>query len=158
MSKFNLGDKVKDRVTQFEGVIITRDEWFGGNTRFDVQPQKLKDEKPIESYAFDQGQLELVSEKAVEPVEITTLSTWPMNGEECKDKITGLKGKVVGVHYYLNGCVYATVQPDIQKDGKFPDRLHFDIHRLEKTGKSVPEPVKSTFTGGPNLVSPKIGS
>ncbi len=56
-----LGDKVKDIVTGFEGVIIGEFRWLNGCVRFGVQSQKLtKEGLPRESQTFDEQQLRLV--------------------------------------------------------------------------------------------------
>lgn len=65
MFKFDLGDKVKDAVTGFEGVVIARSEYLNGCIRYGVQSPKLKDNKPQDCEWIDQGQLSLVKSKAV---------------------------------------------------------------------------------------------
>ena len=54
------GDTVKDTVTGFTGVAICRTEWLNGCVRIGIQPQKLKDGRPVESDTIDETQLELV--------------------------------------------------------------------------------------------------
>jgi hypothetical protein len=65
MPKFNLGDSAKDIVTGFTGICIARFEWLNGCVRYDLQPAKLKDGLPLDSKAFDEGQLVLVKRAAV---------------------------------------------------------------------------------------------
>jgi hypothetical protein len=55
-----LGDKVKDRVTSLTGIAIARTEWLNGCVRFVVQPQELKDGKPVDMVTFDIEDLEVV--------------------------------------------------------------------------------------------------
>lgn len=55
-----LGDKVKDTVTGFTGIIIARHEYLNGCIRLSVQPDKLKDAKPIEALTFDIEQIALI--------------------------------------------------------------------------------------------------
>lgn len=65
---YRLGDEVKDIVTGFKGIIITRIQWFNGCIRYNVQNQKLdKDGKMPEPIAFDEHQLELVKQQKVKP-------------------------------------------------------------------------------------------
>lgn len=53
-----LGDKVKDRVTGFEGVVVGRTEWLNGCVRLSVQPEGVdKDKKVFAMEAFDEHQL-----------------------------------------------------------------------------------------------------
>jgi len=59
--KFNLGDKVKDVVSGFTGVICSRTEWLNKCIRYGVYSQKLdKDGKVLDATHFDEEQLELV--------------------------------------------------------------------------------------------------
>lgn len=65
MFKFDLGSKVRDKITRFEGIIIGRTEWISGCARYGVKSQKLKDGLPQEDQWFDENMMELVEEKAV---------------------------------------------------------------------------------------------
>ena len=62
MSEFKLalGDRVKDRITGFRGIVVCRTEWLNYCNRYTVQPEVLKDGKPVESIAFDEGDLVVV--------------------------------------------------------------------------------------------------
>lgn len=62
----NLGDKVKDSITGFEGIAIAITDWLHGCRRITVQPEKLTAEGNVrESQTFDEPQLIIV--KAKEP-------------------------------------------------------------------------------------------
>jgi hypothetical protein len=52
-----LGQRVKDTITGFEGIAIARTEWLYGCVRVTVQPQSMHDGKPIDSSTFDEPQL-----------------------------------------------------------------------------------------------------
>lgn len=56
----NLGDKVMDVITGFTGVATARIEYINGCVRYEVQPDKLKDGKPIEAIWVDSQQLKIV--------------------------------------------------------------------------------------------------
>jgi hypothetical protein len=62
-----LGDKVKDRVTGLTGIVIARTDWLNGCIRMTVQPQELKDGKPVDSSCFDIEELVLLKAGAVSP-------------------------------------------------------------------------------------------
>lgn len=62
----NLGDKVRDTITGLTGIAIARHEYLNGCIRLSVQPNELKDGKPVDCSAFDIEQLELV-ESASKP-------------------------------------------------------------------------------------------
>lgn len=61
-----LGDVAKDSITGFTGVVIGRTKWLHGCVRLTLQPQEMKDGKPLEPHTFDEPQLVLVT-KAVQP-------------------------------------------------------------------------------------------
>jgi hypothetical protein len=54
-----LGDKVKDRITGFTGIVVARTDWLYGCVRFVVQPQTMHDGKPVEPLSFDEDSLEM---------------------------------------------------------------------------------------------------
>jgi len=57
-----LGNKVRDNITGFEGIVVARTEWINGCIRFHVQPEKLtKDGKIIDDEWFDAQRLVVVS-------------------------------------------------------------------------------------------------
>lgn len=68
MAEIKLGDKVKDRITGLTGIAIGVTTWLYGCRRLVVQPQELKDGKPVEFTSFDEPQLELVEDKSSHPL------------------------------------------------------------------------------------------
>lgn len=62
MSKINLGDKCRDKLSGFEGVCVARTEHLHGCTRITIQPQELHDGKPVDAHWFDEPQVELVDQ------------------------------------------------------------------------------------------------
>lgn len=71
--KFALGDKVKDRITGYAGVIICRSEWLYGCIRYVLQAKRIKDGKITPTHVTDEGALDLVEANslAVPHVEAT---------------------------------------------------------------------------------------
>lgn len=63
--KFNLGDKVKDTITGFKGIVTLRSQWLNACNTYGVQSQELKDGIPKERSHFDEPQLELIKEEIV---------------------------------------------------------------------------------------------
>lgn len=57
--KFQNGDVVRDRVTRLEGVVTATTIWLNGCIRYVIQPQEIKDGKPVDSTVIDEQQLEL---------------------------------------------------------------------------------------------------
>ena len=62
----NLGDKAKDKVTGFTGIVTARTVFLNGCVRCGVQSDKLKDGLPTDIQWFDEPQLILVKANAVE--------------------------------------------------------------------------------------------
>jgi hypothetical protein len=65
-----LGDKAKDTVSGFAGIVTGRFEYLNGCVRLQIEPDKLdKEGKRIEGCVFDIEQLALV--KAAKPRAVT---------------------------------------------------------------------------------------
>ena len=65
--KFKLGEIAKDKITGFEGVVITRSQWLSSCNTYSIQSKSLVEGKPVERQHFDEPQLELVSEREFKP-------------------------------------------------------------------------------------------
>ncbi len=56
-----LGEKVKDKISGFEGIACARSEYLNGCKRILIEPTKLKDDgSTIEGVWFDDQQIELI--------------------------------------------------------------------------------------------------
>ena len=63
MSKeIKLGDKVKDTITDFEGVAIQKSEHLNGCVQFEVMPKVNEKGEIQESVYIDEQQLEIVDD------------------------------------------------------------------------------------------------
>lgn len=63
-----LGDRVKDPITGYAGIVICVSTWLHGCIRIGVQPEKLIDGKLVEDRYFDQSQLRLVKAGVHQPM------------------------------------------------------------------------------------------
>lgn len=61
----SLGSKARDKITGLTGIVIARTEWLNGCRRITIQPQELKDGKPIDSCCFDEQQIEVLEESTM---------------------------------------------------------------------------------------------
>jgi len=61
--KFKLGDRVKDTITGFEGIVGSRTQWITNCNTYGLQSEKLKDGVPQDRQHFDEPQLTLVKKK-----------------------------------------------------------------------------------------------
>jgi hypothetical protein len=55
-----LGDRVKDKMTGFEGIVVCLSQWITDCERVSVQPVKLRDGKRQDYETFDAPQLEVL--------------------------------------------------------------------------------------------------
>ena len=68
-----LGDRVKDPITNFTGIVNSVTTWLHGCIRMGVQPEKLdKDGKVKAEVYFDQSQLVVAKKAAHKPVVLAT--------------------------------------------------------------------------------------
>lgn len=61
----NLGDKVKDTVTGFEGVAVARHSYLFGCNRISVQPPVNGEGKVPDTSTFDEPQLEVLATQVI---------------------------------------------------------------------------------------------
>lgn len=55
-----LGDKAKDEVSGFTGIVTAIAKYLNKCTRVEISPTKTKDGVPLDSYWFDEEQVSLV--------------------------------------------------------------------------------------------------
>lgn len=55
-----LGDKAKDRISEFTGIVVAITDWLNGCRRISIQSQELHDGKPLPNQVFDAEQVELI--------------------------------------------------------------------------------------------------
>lgn len=67
MRRPKLGDYAKDKITGFEGVTTAKATYLTGCARYHVQPQELRDGKPVEGIYFDEDQLEVTQKAVISP-------------------------------------------------------------------------------------------
>lgn len=141
-----LGDRAKDRVTGFEGIVVGITDWLAGCRRVQLLSEQLHDGKPIDVEHFDEPNLEILQsqvhpEPAKEKVELKL-------GDRAKDSISGYEGLVTSVTYYLSEQAYIGITPEGLKDGKpyptnsFPSTL---VTKIEKQKIKAPSKAR---TGG----------
>ena len=63
---FDFGDRIRDKITGFEGIVAAKSEYFNGCKRYGVQGLKLKEDGTVtELEWFDAQQVELLKARAV---------------------------------------------------------------------------------------------
>lgn len=65
MDKIEIGDEAEDRITGFRGIVVCESLWLHGCRRLSIQPQKMKDGKPVDICTFDEPQVKLIKKSKV---------------------------------------------------------------------------------------------
>ena len=60
VDKIMLGNKVKDKITGFVGIVVSEHHYLNGCVRYSVQPTELKDGKMLNVVSFDSPRLETI--------------------------------------------------------------------------------------------------
>lgn len=64
--QFSLGDKVRDTITGFAGIVMSRSQWLNNCNTYGVQPAKLRHGgAPQDEHHFDENRLEALTEKVI---------------------------------------------------------------------------------------------
>jgi len=64
-----LGDKVRDSVSGFNGIAVSKHSYLQGCDRISVQPKIIKEGKLPESQTFDEPQLIVLQKRKIKKVE-----------------------------------------------------------------------------------------
>lgn len=72
MNEAKLGDRVRDTITGYEGIVVATTQWLTGCARLYVQPETLHDGKVREPETFDITRLILVQADVVPQITTET--------------------------------------------------------------------------------------
>jgi hypothetical protein len=139
-TKFNLGDRVRDRLTRIEGVIIGYYFHLSGCQYVETVPDaKPDDTKSPDTNYGPEERYELVEAGDPETVKVPDISTCHVKlGDEVKDNLSGFKGHAIMLQIPLFGVGRVGVEPSLDKDGKLPDAIFFDEQRIEVIKPKAP--------------------
>jgi hypothetical protein len=147
-SRIVLGCIVRDKVTKFEGVVVSTTTWLNKCVRVELQPQKLgKDGKIQATGHFDIEQVDYRG-KGITRSPLRDGSSKIVLGVLAKDTLTQFTGIVMYRAKYFDGQVRVGLQPRDLKDEKPIDLAGFDIQMVTYAGQGVAE-FKQKETGGP---------
>jgi hypothetical protein len=148
----NIGDKAKDIVTGFQGIVVGKTSWLHGCDRLTLEPDKLDDEgQPQRVQTFDDHRIEIVQRGVLKPCPPEPNSI--KLGDKVRDKVNGFKGIATGMGVWLSGNVNFTIEPDsLDKNGQPQESHAAEAHRLDLV-EQKPVPVSpnavAKATGGP---------
>ncbi len=63
IEKIKFGDKVRDKVSGFVGIVVAKTEFINGCIQWNVMPKAGKDGKMPEEIGIDEGSLEVIITK-----------------------------------------------------------------------------------------------
>ena len=143
-----LGDRVRDPISGYAGIVTAESLWLHGCIRDEVTAEALHEGKPIQPSHFDQSQLDLV-ERAVHQPKTMTGGGIADLGDRVRCLVTGAEGIVVVVTTHLHGPKRLGVQSETVKDGKPLVDHYFDREQLQVLVKRVHAPMAMTVAEAP---------
>ena len=63
MTNIKLGDRVKDKISGFEGIVLSIRHKLYNVDQVEIQPYSLREGKPIDSCWFDLPRIELINSR-----------------------------------------------------------------------------------------------
>jgi hypothetical protein len=143
-----VGDRVKDRISGFSGIVTSITDYVAGCRRVGVSPEKLHNGEVIERGIFDEPNLQIL-EKAVFTSDNEAKPKIKL-GDRVRDKISTMEGIATSITTYLSSDVYIGVTPTKVKDGKPLEGVNVPHQLVEVVKEQVEkEPPKgSRKTGG----------
>lgn len=148
MYEINLGKIARDKITNFEGTVVSVTTYLHGTDQATLQPIINKDGKMPDTQGFDVCQLEIINE--TKKVESPEFSKKLKHGQKVFDPISDYKGVILSIGYHLNGCRRIGISRSVNenKDKKLDDVQWFDEDQLSIVEKK-PVQERQTSTGGP---------
>lgn len=113
------GDRVKDSITGYTGIIIGITDWLFGCKHVAVKREGLdKEGRPQESKSFDIQRVEVVKKNAVPIMPAPRPEEFVECGDEVQCLITKLKGIAVGVTHWDSECAVYIQPQSIVAEGE----------------------------------------
>lgn len=150
--KYNvrLGDKVKDKISGFEGIVMGIHHWRDGTVDVNIYPEGLQNGEPIKPQVVEMAQVEITAQQALPAPEMPK-PRFDL-GATVRHNRLGFEGYISAWSFYYHGCHRYQIQRPLNKDGKIPEGIgciEQDLDLVEVPGaKAVKEPV-ATGKGGP---------
>jgi hypothetical protein len=144
-------DKVRDKVTGFEGVVTAIHDPMTSAYQYGLQPPVKPDGNLPEIVTFDADAFEIL-EKKNQDQRVPFENALYNYRDQVKCIITGFQGQVVSRTEFLNGCIQYRVQGPLKKDGTIPSPERFAERQLILV---KPAPKKAVVkSGGPIMRGP----
>jgi len=112
-----LGDLVRDRITDHEGIVGATDEYLSGYRRVILVSKRETLSLGRGKDAFDVEDLRVIEKRKVEPTPIKSHSDVEL-GDEVQDTVTDFSGVAYIRRESISGCLTFFVQPRGLHEGK----------------------------------------
>ncbi len=148
MSEELLGKRVKNKLTDLEGVCENKIIWMFGCTQYSgtvLDSEKIK-------YFIDEAQiLEPLETKIEVPENIPLRNQEKFFGKKCRDKVSGFEGICIGRKIGIYAVDQYFLEAEVDENGKINDQV-FDEGRLEVIDDtSISDKVVSNRPGGVSI-------
>lgn len=154
-----MGVMAEDLVTGFQGMVTRKVDMLTGTTQWALTPRCIDASELKEGQYVDEVSLKVTGAGIADTLAPADTTTFLL-GDFVKDQLTNLKGTVVEIATYLNGCIYLTVQPKIDPMAlspmlvSIPDAVTLQHERFVKAGAPIlapkkPKPKAEKPPGGP---------
>lgn len=151
--KFSLGREAQDTITGLVGIITARVEYLFGCNTYEITPRSLEGGKKQETEWLDEGRIIITGEGVKAQVKSTFRHELGLKAE---DKITGVRGILVGRIEHLYNCNSYGIAPRKKGGGKKLATEWFDEGRIEIKGNGIKaEEVQTVRPGGETSQHPR---
>jgi hypothetical protein len=124
--RVSIGDKVKDMVTGYEGIVVSESQWMNRCIRYGVQGRCEEGKNPSEVLHLDEHQVMLITEGEVDfDLEENNNPQRVELGDEVEDLVTGFRGITVSSSRWINNQKRFGVQGMPEQEGKVPPESVF---------------------------------
>ena len=142
-----IGDKVKDKVSNLEGTVVAKTDYLYGCSRIAIQYGFDRDGKPLEALSVDEPQATLLEKKVIARESFSKERVIKL-GDKVMDIVSDFEGIAFGRAEFLYGCTRIAIAPKKGKDGKLIDSCWFDEPQVKVLKEKVVE-TGNRNTGGP---------
>lgn len=103
INNIKLGNRVRDMITGYTGIVTSKVEYLNGNTQFTLTPE-AKDDKYPESITLDYHTLEVMDKAFEDKVTEPTFNSGVKLGNNVECLVSGFRGIASNKCTYMNGC------------------------------------------------------
>jgi hypothetical protein len=148
--KIAMGSEVRDLMTGFIGRTNNVVVEFNGNIRYTIHPKAKEDGSLPEPWSIDEDQLEVLDKGVSHLAKPLQPSPFTM-GAHVKDKITGFDGVITAALWFMNGCLFYSVDSKTARHEGRPVTMEFSVDRLQEVEDAKPVEAPRERTGGPMI-------